>query len=360
SMSLTASVDGPGGNLFSETVTLPTILAGDSMDVDPSQAINFSQFSSATYPAGVYTLTYSLALDSLSDDFDSDNELMTSFMVSDSIYTLANLDTLTGLPTQNAGYRPSTNTSTFSTCINFDNANGSRLGVEGFYFHALGSAVDLTGEEIALYVYRWEDVFTDLNDAAIGFNNLNPIGNGYYYYPSDLQGETVYGALNFPVQLEDNQRFLFCVQTVNLDVFLGYNTNMNYLWNEGQYLQPLGPVENDGVYTASGFGMDLNPSLAARVGNVDSYSYEDLDENGTIEGIAYPNPAKDIVTISIETTEGGTIVVTDLAGKVVMTDALSFANGNAVVNIADLESGLYIFNVTLDNGLSSQFNVVKN
>jgi hypothetical protein len=42
-----------------------------------------------------------------------------------------------------------------------------------------------------------------------------------------------------------------------------------------------------------------------------------------------------------------------------MNDELAFANGNATVNIADLESGVYVFNVTLANGLTSQFNVVK-
>lgn len=354
-MTLTASIDGPSGNVYSETVSLPTVLSGDSIDVEPSSALNFPQFSLASYPEGVYTLTYVVDL-GVADDYDADNTVLAAFNVQDSIYGYAPFDA-TGYPVQNNGFRPSTNTSTFSNCIVFDNPNGSRVGVTGLYFQALGSAVDLSGEEIALYAYRWEDVFTDLNDAALAFNNLTPISSGFYYFPSDLQGETVYGELALPVVLEDDQRFLFCAQTVNLDVFLGFNDDIDYTWNTNYYLQPLGPIENDGAYFAAGFGSDIMSSVGVRM--IDA-GLIGLDENGTIEGAAYPNPAKDVVTIAIETTEDATIIVTDISGKVVMNNVLSFANGNATVNIADLESGIYVFNVTLANGLTSQFNVAKN
>ena len=353
-MSVTASIDGPSGNVYSETVVLPTVLSGDSIDVQPAAALTFPQFSLATYPEGVYTLTYSVEL-GVSDDYDADNITQATFNVQDSIFGFAPFEN--GVPVQNNGFRPSANTSTFSDCIVFDDPNGSRVGITGLYFQALGNSVDLSGEEIALYAFRWEDVFTDLNDAALAFDNLNPIASGFYYYPSDLQGETVYGAFTTPVVLEDNQRFLFCAQTVNLDVFLGFNDDIDYTWNTDYYLQPIGPIENDGAYFAVGFGTDIVPAVGARM--VDAATIG-LDENGTIEGSAYPNPAKDIVTIAIETSEDATVVITDLSGKVVMNSALSFANGNATVNIADLQSGMYMFNITLANGLSSQFSVAKN
>ena len=352
-MTVTATVDGPAGNVYSETVTLPTVLSGDSATVAPGAALTFPQFSLATYPDGVYTLSYNVDL-GVADEYDADNTVTGTFDVQDSIYAYAQFDA--GVPVQNNGFRPSANTSTFSNCIAFDNPNGSRVGITGLYFQALGSAVDLSGEEIALYAYRWEDVFTDLNDAALAFDNLNPVAGGFYYYPSDLQGETVYGEFTAPVVLEDNQRFLFCAQTVNLDVFLGFNDEIDYTWNVDNYLQPLGPIENDGAYFAVGFGSDIMSSVGARMVDASSIG---LDENGTIEGSAFPNPAKDVVTIAIETTEDATIIVTDLSGKVVMNNVLSFANGNAIVNIADLQSGMYVFNITLENGLSSQFSVAK-
>ena len=356
SMTVTATVDGPSGNVYSEIVTLPTVLSGDSIDVDPTSALTFPQFSLATYPDGVYTLSYNVDL-GVADDYDADNSVSAAFNVQDSVYGYAPFDAA-GVPVQNNGFRPNGNTSTFSDCIVFDDPNGSRVGVKGLYFQALANGTDISGEEIALYAYRWEDVFTDMNDAALDFANLNPIANGFYYYPSDLQGETVYGAFNTPVLLEDNQRFLFCAQTVNLDVFLGFNDQIDYTWNLDYYAQPLGPIENDGAYFAAGFGADVIPAVGAKIASAADLGIG-LEEKGTIEGSAYPNPAKDIVTIAIETSDDATIVITDLSGKIVMNDVLSFANGNATINIADLQSGMYVFNVTLDNGLTSQFNIAK-
>jgi hypothetical protein len=42
-----------------------------------------------------------------------------------------------------------------------------------------------------------------------------------------------------------------------------------------------------------------------------------------------------------------------------MTSTLNLAAGQDNVNINALQTGLYIFNVTLENGKTAQFNVVK-
>ncbi|NCA22549.1 MAG: T9SS C-terminal target domain-containing protein [Crocinitomicaceae bacterium] len=54
-----------------------------------------------------------------------------------------------------------------------------------------------------------------------------------------------------------------------------------------------------------------------------------------------------------------TLKVTDIAGKVAIANTVSLVNGKAEVNIASLEAGMYIFNVVLENGKTSQFNLVK-
>jgi hypothetical protein len=38
---------------------------------------------------------------------------------------------------------------------------------------------------------------------------------------------------------------------------------------------------------------------------------------------------------------------------------LNLVAGKSDVNLSSLESGMYIFNVTLENGKTAQFNVVK-
>ena len=73
----------------------------------------------------------------------------------------------------------------------------------------------------------------------------------------------------------------------------------------------------------------------------------------------YPNPATDQVTISIEGEGVANLTVTDVAGRVALTNQVALTAGQAELNIANLEAGVYIFNVVLENGKTAQFNVVK-
>lgn len=362
---VTANIDGPSGSsVYTNTVGPISIISGDSVDIFPGGTFEFPQFSLATYPAGRYTLTYDVDL-GIADEYDGDNLLTSEFVVNDSIFTYAAIDAVTNLPASNNGYRPSTNNATYSTCMVIDNPNASRVGVEGLYFQAstsTASGVALTGEEISLNLYRWEDVFTDLNDANLGFTALTSVAFGYYYFPNDstaaaaLQGETVYGAFETPVLLEDSQRFLACAQTVNLNVYLGHDTKTNYLWNEAQYLQPLTPNESDGTYYASGFGMDTPSSMGMKIFNASEMG---IDETAELSVNAYPNPANDKVTISLQGEGSVSLIVTDVTGKKAMNSTLTLLNGKSEINISSLEAGVYIFNLTLENGQTSQFNIVK-
>jgi hypothetical protein len=82
-------------------------------------------------------------------------------------------------------------------------------------------------------------------------------------------------------------------------------------------------------------------------------------EETTLEGVAYPNPATDVVTVSMKAEGTATLTVTDVAGKVAFANGINLVNGKAQINIASLEAGVYVFNVVLEDGKSSQFNVVK-
>jgi hypothetical protein len=357
-MSLNATITNPAGAIvYNNTASGINLAAGDSLDVIPGSASSLPNFSLASYPAGTYTLTYTLTL-SGADDYNADNSLVTTFTVTDSMFSYAQADPATGSPTGGNYYRPGTNNQSYSACQVIDNANASRLKATGIYFSATTSAASgvlLTGEEMALLLYKWEDVFTDLNDANLAFNTLTEVANGFYYYPDDLQGETVFGAFTTPVALEDNQRYLACVQTVNLNLYLGHENATNLTWNEAYYLQPMAPNESDGTYFAAGFGSDIPSSVAIAVADNDV----SVAELNTVAGKAFPNPATDAVTVAIEGEGTAQLTITDVAGKVAMATTLNLAAGQANVNINTLETGLYIFNVTLENGKTAQFNVVK-
>ena len=145
-----------------------------------------------------------------------------------------------------------------------------------------------------------------------------------------------------------------CVQTVNLSLYIGHENKTDYTWNEAYYLQPMSPNESDGSYFAVGFGSDVPSSIAMKVGETVG-----INELNTVEGMAYPNPATDLVTISIEGEGVANSTVTDVAGRVAMTNQVTLTAGQAELNIANLEVGVYIFNVVLENGKTAQFNVVK-
>ena len=357
-MTLTATITNPSGaTVYNNQAAGISLAPGDSIDVDPTQANNLPNFSLASYPEGTYTLTYTLGL-SAADDYDADNTLTTTFTVTDSLYGFAQADATTGAPSGGNYYRPSNNNQTFSTCQVIDNANASRIQANGLWFSATtaaASGVALTGEEMAVYLYKWEDVFADLNDANLAFTTLTEVASGFYYYPDDLQGQTVYGAFTTPAALENNQRYLACVQTVNLNLYLGHENSTNLTWNEAYYLQPMTPNESDGTYYPGGFGADIPSSMAVAISDNEA----SIAELNTVAGKAFPNPANDLVTVAIEGEGTAQLTITDVAGKVAMTATLNLAAGQDNVNINTLQSGLYIFNVTLENSKTAQFNVVK-
>ena len=356
-VSLNAKITNPSGaTVYDNNVTGLSIAAGDSTDVYPGGTSTLPQFSLATYPAGTYTVTYTVGL-GVADDYDADNILTSTFTISDSLYSYGQADATTGLPAGGNYYRPGTNNQTFSVCSVINDPNASRMSAQGIYFASTtstASAVLLTGEEMALYLYKWEDAFADLNDANLGFTTLTEVASGFYYYPGDLQGESVYGAFTTPANLEDNQRYLACVQTVNLNLYIGHENATDYTWNESYYLQPMSPNESDGTYYAAGFGSDVPSSIAVKVS-----SPAGINDLNTVEGMAYPNPATDLVTISIDGEGVASLTVTDVAGRVAMTNQVDLKAGQAELNIANLEAGVYIFNVVLENGKTAQFNVVK-
>jgi hypothetical protein len=335
-VSLNAKITNPSGaTVYDNSVTGLSIAAGDSTDVYPGGANTLPQFSLATYPAGTYTMTYTVGL-GVADNYDADNVLTTTFTISDSLYSYAQADATTGLPAGGNFYRPGTNNQTFSACTVINDPNASRLNAEGIFFASTtstASGVLLTGEEMALYLYKWEDAFADLNDANLGFTTLTEVASGFYYYPGDLQGETVYGAFTTPALLEDNQRYLACVQTVNLSLYIGHENKTNYTWNADYYLQPMSPNESDGTYFAVGFGSDVPSSLAVKVSEPAG-----INDLNTVEGMAYPNPATDLVTISIDGEGVANLTVTDVAGRVAMANNVSLTAGKAELNIANLEA----------------------
>lgn len=363
-ITVTATVTNPlGATVYTNSVGPLSLLSGASIDIYPGAINAFPPFSLSSYPLGKYTLNYSVSTGGI-DGYPGDNQSESVFYVKDDLISYSRLDTLTQLPVASAGYRPSTNNSTFSTCLVVDHPNASNLNAEGMYFSAstaYASGISLNGEEFIIHLYEWNDAFTDLNDANLAFASLFEVTYGYYYYTSDAQNEMVYGSFLNPIQLTDNQRYLACVQTTNTNVYLGHDIKTDYTWNIGYYLQPLTPNESDGTYYAIGFGEDKMPAIG--LGVCDRTLHTEcnlgLDEKSILSGKAFPNPTNDLVTISLSLEGAFDLIVTDITGKIVLRNNSMHTNNGASINISSLEAGIYIFTVSHENGTSAQFNIVK-
>lgn len=245
--SLSASVSYAGNTLYSEVLDNLMIPTNDSVYVE------FPVFTSTAYLSGKYTLTYDLKADD-TDEFDADNLRIVDFFVSDYVHSYVQLDAA-GLPISSTGYRPSAATSTFSACIHFRDANAARTKTEGLYFAATTNAdAELNGQEFVINAYKWNNVFTDLNDAAAAIDQLEEVGTGLYQYTEDsMDFKTVYAKFDQSFDLESNQRYLFCVTTYDPNTYIGYGSN-DYSWVIDTVLQPLFPIQTDAGYGILGFG----------------------------------------------------------------------------------------------------------
>lgn len=76
--------------------------------------------------------------------------------------------------------------------------------------------------------------------------------------------------------------------------------------------------------------------------------------NQSIEANVFPNPAQDQLTVSL-TTEimVGTITMTDLNGRIVLTNEVKSNATDISINVAEIVNGMYILHIRSDKGVKS-------
>jgi hypothetical protein len=366
-VTVTATIDGPNGNYYDETVGPFAMASGDTISVFPGNTDFFPAWDEGgigNYDDGDYTLTYTVAITGLTDDSDFDNIYTSDFKIQGNTVSLSRVD---GSDMPIATSYPSNSTTEYQSCMVFQNGAASALAVQGMYFvpHTDTSVNSLAGAEIFGNVYQWDDAWVDLDDPNYqfdpttndAFQALSLITFGTHYPASDDDVDDVaYLEFQTPFQMVDNQRYLYCLQTFeSTTISFGYDGNLDYDGNQGIIRQPISPVHVDGQWYAAGWAGSSAASIALSI--IDGIGVE---ETVMIDGSAFPNPATDKVTISIDANGDATLEVVDIAGKVAMNNSISLVNGSADVDMSSLESGVYIFSITLENGSTSQFNVVKN
>jgi hypothetical protein len=343
------------------------MMSGDTISIFPGNGVGFEfspyAYNGATDPDGDYTLTYTINL-GVPDDAAYDNVYTSDYKVQSDVISLSRLSA-TNEPISNS--YPSNSTTEYQSCMMFQEPNASSIGTHGVYFvpHTDTSVNELVGAEIFINAYQWDDAWVDLDDPAFvggGLNdwflNLNLVTYATHYPNSnDEVDDVAYAEWSTPIVLQDNVRYLFCLQTFeSATISFGYDNAISYDGNEGIFRQPTSPVHVDGSWYTGGWSGTSAASIALRTFDPAELG---LPSTEMLNGTAYPNPANDVVTISLPAEGSANLTVTDISGKVAFNNAVTLVNGSTKIDIASLEAGVYIFNVTLENGQTSQFNVVK-
>jgi hypothetical protein len=368
-----ATVSDPNGNIIYDEEAGPFSLTAvdtnsggsvDSVIIMPGEANEFPMFTLTSPAPGRYTVTYTAYNGSSADDFADDNEITSDLLIGQDFAYCA-IDE-NNEPQTSAHYRPSGSYSSYSACISFSDPNAARIGVDGLWFSAAADD-SLTNQSFYVKAFQWNDAFVDLDDPNLDFVGLDELESTVYTFMDDSQETFVYAEFENDIQLSSDQRYLFCVQTFNPSVYIGFDTRTQYLANQALYRQPIGIVEVSSEYDPIGFEADVTPSLV--LGILDSSEVvipEDTTPNNTgikalasFELNAYPNPTRDQVLLNANIQGQSFVTVTDIAGKQVMSSAVNFDRGRGTINMSDLRAGIYLINVTTEDGRISQTRVVK-
>ena len=354
-VTLTASINLGGTAVYSNGSAPISIAANDSA------YISLPTFSQTSYSNGYYSLAYDLA-SSATDEFPNDNSVSADFVIDEEMYSYCALDSSL-LPVITGGSR--FGTGEFTSCISFKNGNTSSVGLfaKGMSFGAVTNAdADLIGKYFSLTLYQWDDVFTDINDAA--FANLTGVAFGEYVYINDDQSIPVYADLFPQIPLNDNQWYLGCVTATDAEVFIGYDNAIDYRLNSTAYKTPMFPV-GEAIPTQPAFGGGSGEGgLTTQAPSIVMHMATGvgIDESEMVNITPFPNPTSDYISIPFGKLEGdATITISDMSGKIVKTVSVSMLSNDVTkINVSNLPSGMYVFHTELESGSVANFNVVIN
>ncbi len=241
-----------------------------------------------------------------------------------------------------------------------------------FVPYADTSVADLYGAEILINVYEWASPWTDLNDPTYWGTSASQDpwvelyfvhNEGYYPSSNDETGLPAYAPFSTPFLLNNDTRYLFCLNSYDTNVVFGFDGDINYDGNQWVRATPISPIKAEdannqpawyvgGWNSVSALSMSLNVSTTSQAG-----IKEDEQE---LSGKVFPNPSSEVITIAVNGSGKAVITATDLSGREMYNHDHHFENGKSALDISNLSDGVYLFNIELEDGRSTQLSVVKN
>ena len=338
-----------------------------SMDNNDTIFFGLPSFTTNEFVSGNYEVTYE-AVFGATDEFPGDNGISNSFMISDSLFSYSVINPETGLPNPKSFTRPSDAGANESVhnCIAFQDPAASSVFVEGLTFSSSYGLDDMTGVLVDVYLYEWTSEFVDVDDPNMDLSteSLDELAFGSFEYLDSiaLERENIYVPFeDGSVTLEDDVRYLFCVNHFDEELFIGFDgVSTDYTTNFDFYRQPLFPIESNDVWNVAGFGADR--ALAMTVVMKDPLYDAINEEVKRVEITPFPNPTANEINIPVGNNYGQTMIdVYDIAGKKVKSVNVTTSSYEIIkFNVSDLDNGAYIFKMNFEDGSFSNFNVVVN
>ena len=349
---LDQTVTGPGGQIYTSTLNLGLTAAYATVDT------MYETVAHTGYVTGEYTIDYNLSIDSEVDADTADNHVSSTFNVTNDVLSLARTDETTGELVAN--YFPSNAITDYSSCMALmETYPTTSFGVEGIYF-AMSEADSSVGSEyVEVQFFEWNDPFGSISAAGgfagVTYNDLNPVKVHDFICADDsLNQKVLYTQFDEPVILVDGQRYLVCLQTFNPALGFGYDNGIDYGSNVAYYDQPVGALNIDLTNWYSGWSAADAPSIGLKMGD-----FTGIAEQNNIEGILYPNPTKTEFTLNFGNVKGSAnIMIFDVSGRLAKSTSVNNIESSNRFDVTELNDGHYFVKVNLENGKTSNFNMV--
>ena len=346
-----------------------------------------SDFQSGHYQLKFQVLNYKTSnYDTIIDDYPLDNVLTSDFYVSDSLFSVVPLDSITItdpvtniVKTYNNSAslynfdRPkksaSLNYTTWSSCMVFKDPNASRLKATGVSFWAkkndsLHPNAVLKGEKVSISFWEWDDNF-NYRDTFM-FNNAKNVplvDNQTFTFTDSLSIKYQNVKFDDQIALEDNKKYAVCFTSLSDFIDFGFAVPNSISFTSYYYNNPYLLAFIDQKAYSSVFGYNYPFSMTLDLIE-NKASINELDMlNRSIK--VYPNPASSSLNVSFELDNSSeyNITVTDLSGKVVYNTKSNKGNigsNTMTIDTKSLNNGMYVLNITTNNSVTSKkFNVVQ-
>ena len=356
-VTLSAVITNSTGSIYTETTTTPI-----NINIGENAFFSLPVFSQTSYDTGYYTLTYTIQSDS-TDDFTSDNQIVSSFYINESWYSKSRINPVTQEFIAPAATRTiETQPAEFTWCVTLDAKSTGGNKVYGLSFSAstnqfLNPGLTLVDKSVEAQFWQWnDDISTDVTMDDLVALELE----AFYDYEDDLQNEFVRINFSNSITLENNTKYLGCVKVTEHGLNIGYDNAIDYETTVEYNSDVYCPARNGETWAAVGLGYDQSPAIIIH--------FDDpvgIEDNKTTaqesDKKAYPNPANDYISIPLKEKYNGIVEVqiVDITGKIIKSERVNMSNTNTLkLNTSTVENGMYFLHLRNGNNKLNSFPVI--